>query len=66
MIPFQQSPVEPFGGTDDFDISDTSVIFTAKDPQLPKAWHTKQNVRIVCVCAKIAHPVSATGLYCPY
>ncbi|TFK74830.1 alpha/beta-hydrolase [Pluteus cervinus] len=41
------SPVEPFGGTDDFDVSDTHVIYTTKDPILPEAWHTKQNVYIV-------------------
>ncbi|KAI0755168.1 alpha/beta-hydrolase [Daedaleopsis nitida] len=41
------APVEPFGGTDDFDVSDTQVVYTAKDPQLPKAWHTKQNIYIV-------------------
>ncbi|EJF57217.1 hypothetical protein DICSQDRAFT_174168 [Dichomitus squalens LYAD-421 SS1] len=37
------APVEPFGGTDDFDVSDSHVIYTAKDPQHPKAWHNKQN-----------------------
>ncbi|KAG8214564.1 Alpha/Beta hydrolase protein [Butyriboletus roseoflavus] len=41
------SPVEPFGGTDDFDISDGQIIFTAKDPELPKAVHTKQNIYLV-------------------
>ncbi|KAI0822032.1 alpha/beta-hydrolase [Trametes gibbosa] len=41
------APVEPFGGTDDFDISETHVVYTAKDPKLPKAWHTKQNIYIV-------------------
>ncbi|KAF8842149.1 alpha beta-hydrolase [Paxillus ammoniavirescens] len=41
------SPVEPFGGTDDFDISDSQIIFTAKDPKLPKAIHTKQNIYLV-------------------
>lgn len=40
-------PVEPFGGTDDFDVSETQVVYTAKDPALPAAWHTKQNVYIV-------------------
>ncbi|KAG2028627.1 hypothetical protein BDR03DRAFT_1019557, partial [Suillus americanus] len=30
------SPVEPFGEAEDYDISQTHVIFTAKDPQLPK------------------------------
>ncbi|KAF8645180.1 hypothetical protein AX16_008007 [Volvariella volvacea WC 439] len=41
------TPVEPFGGTDDFDVSANQVVYTAKDPQLPEAWHTKQNVYIV-------------------
>ncbi|TFK82680.1 alpha/beta-hydrolase [Polyporus arcularius HHB13444] len=41
------TPIEPFGGTDDFDVSETHVIYTAKDPQLPKAWHTKQNIYLV-------------------
>ncbi|ETW81653.1 serine peptidase S9 [Heterobasidion irregulare TC 32-1] len=41
------APVEPFGGTDDFDISRDHIIYTTKDPKLPEAWHTKQNVYIV-------------------
>ncbi|KIM43099.1 hypothetical protein M413DRAFT_443914 [Hebeloma cylindrosporum] len=41
------SPVAPFGGTDDFDASATHIVYTTKDPQLPEAWHTKQNVYIV-------------------
>ncbi|KAJ7675680.1 Alpha/Beta hydrolase protein [Mycena polygramma] len=41
------SPVEPFGGTDDFSVAGTSVLYTSKDPTLPQAWHTKQNVYIV-------------------
>ncbi|TFY59295.1 hypothetical protein EVJ58_g5864, partial [Rhodofomes roseus] len=40
-------PVEPFGGTDDFDVSETHVVYTAKDPALPPSWHTKQNVYLV-------------------
>ncbi|KAH9941063.1 alpha/beta-hydrolase [Amylocystis lapponica] len=40
-------PVEPFGGTDDFDVSDAFVVYTAKDPQLPLASHTKQNIYLV-------------------
>lgn len=39
------SPVEPFGGDDDFAVSKTHVAYTAKDPVLPEAWHTRQNVR---------------------
>lgn len=41
------SPVEPFGGTDDFDVSLSHILYTTKDPLLPEAWHTKQNVYIV-------------------
>ncbi|KAF7422399.1 hypothetical protein PC9H_010555 [Pleurotus ostreatus] len=41
------SPVEPFGGTDDFDISHSHLVYTTKDPELPEAWHTKQNVYVV-------------------
>jgi len=41
------SPVEPFGGTDDFDVSGNNVIYTTKDPELDEAWHTKQNVYLV-------------------
>ncbi|KIY45662.1 alpha/beta-hydrolase [Fistulina hepatica ATCC 64428] len=41
------SPVEPFGGTDDFDVSATQLVYTAKHPVLPEAWHTRQNIYIV-------------------
>ncbi|PPQ67717.1 hypothetical protein CVT25_009323 [Psilocybe cyanescens] len=41
------SPVEPFGGTDDFDASNTHIVYTTKDPKLSEAWHTKQDVFIV-------------------
>ncbi|KAA1469919.1 alpha/beta-hydrolase [Dentipellis sp. KUC8613] len=43
------APVEPFGGTDDLDVSDRHVVYTTKDPELPEAWHTKQNVYIVAL-----------------
>ncbi|TFK52466.1 alpha/beta-hydrolase [Heliocybe sulcata] len=42
-------PVEPFGGTDDFDLGPEHVIYTTIDPELPQAWHTKQNIYIVPV-----------------
>ncbi|EJD50500.1 alpha/beta-hydrolase [Auricularia subglabra TFB-10046 SS5] len=41
------APVEPFGGTDDFDVSNTHIIYTAKDPDVQPAWHTRQNIYIV-------------------
>ncbi|KAF8583106.1 alpha/beta-hydrolase [Ramaria rubella] len=40
-------PVEPFGGTDNFDVSATHIVYTTKDPALPVAWHTRQNVYTV-------------------
>lgn len=43
------SPVAPFGGTDDFDVSGDYIVYTTKDPELPEAWHTKQNVYVVDV-----------------
>jgi hypothetical protein len=54
----QSSPVEPFGGTDDFDVSRTHVIYTTKDPVLPEAWHTKQNVSISII--KISSTLTPT------
>lgn len=42
-----ESPVEPFGGTDSFDISRHGLVFTAKDPDLNPATHTKTNIYIV-------------------
>ncbi|KAG0699998.1 alpha beta-hydrolase [Suillus ampliporus] len=36
-----------FGEADDYDVSQTHIIFTAKDPQLPKAMHTRQNIYYV-------------------
>ncbi|KAK7048493.1 dipeptidyl-peptidase 5 [Favolaschia claudopus] len=41
------APVEPFGGTDDFSVAGDKVLYTTKDADLPKAWHTKQNIYIV-------------------
>ncbi|KAL1744514.1 Alpha/Beta hydrolase protein [Schizophyllum fasciatum] len=41
------TPVAPFGGTDDFAVSKTHVVYTSKDPDLPEAMHTKQNIYIV-------------------
>ena len=41
----QHTPVEPFGGASDYDVSENYIVYTTKDPDLPEAWHTKQNVR---------------------
>jgi dipeptidyl aminopeptidase/acylaminoacyl peptidase len=42
-----ESPVAPFGGTDNFDIGPYGLVFVAKDPDLNPATHTKQNLYIV-------------------
>jgi dipeptidyl aminopeptidase/acylaminoacyl peptidase len=39
-----ESPIDPFGGTDNFDISVHGLVFTAKDPDLNPATHTKTNI----------------------
>ncbi|KIJ45356.1 hypothetical protein M422DRAFT_46814 [Sphaerobolus stellatus SS14] len=41
------TPVEPFGGTDNFDISSKHIAYTTKDPSVPEAWHTRQNIYLV-------------------
>ncbi|KAF5369307.1 hypothetical protein D9758_002810 [Tetrapyrgos nigripes] len=43
------SPVEPFGGTEDYDVSGNQVIYTSTDPDHADsaAWHTRQNVYVV-------------------
>jgi len=42
-----ESPVPPFGGTEDFDISTTHLAFVAKDPHLNPATNTASHVYIV-------------------
>ncbi|WEW58445.1 hypothetical protein PRK78_003913 [Emydomyces testavorans] len=39
-----ESPIPPFGGTDNFDICRRGIVFVSKDPTLNQATHTK------CVC----------------
>ena len=39
-----ETPIEPFGGADNFDISRDGLVFTAKDPDLNPALHTKTNI----------------------
>jgi dipeptidyl aminopeptidase/acylaminoacyl peptidase len=41
------SPVEPFGGGDHFDIGKYGLVFTAKDPSLNPALHTKTNMYFI-------------------
>lgn len=41
-----ESPIEPFGGKDHFDISKYGLVFTSKDPDLNPATHTKTNIYV--------------------
>ena len=36
-----ESPMPPFGGLDHFDVSNTGIVFVAKDPTLDTAFNTK-------------------------
>jgi len=42
-----ESPVPPFGGSGDFDISRAGIVFIAKDPKLDKANYTKTDLYFV-------------------
>ena len=44
-----ESPIEPFGGTDHFDVSERGVVFVSKDPELDPALNTKCNVYLLNV-----------------
>ncbi|KAF2118469.1 dipeptidyl-peptidase-like protein V precursor [Lophiotrema nucula] len=39
-----ESPTDPFGGTDNFDIGKRGLAFISKDPELNPALHTKTNL----------------------
>ena len=41
-----ESPIDPFGGKDHFDISKNGLVFTAKDPDLNPALHTKTRIYV--------------------
>lgn len=34
----------PFGGAEDYNLSEKHIIYTTIDPEHPQAWHTRQNV----------------------
>ena len=42
-----ESPIEPFGGMDCFDVCEEGVVFVAKDPELNPALNTKSNVYLL-------------------
>ena len=44
-----ESPILPFGGTDNFDLYSGGIVFVAKDPDLNPALNTKCNVYLVKV-----------------
>ena len=58
-----ETPVEPFGGTDDYDVSEGYIVYTAKDPELPPAMHTKQNVRLDLTLPKLFTLISWRQIY---
>ncbi|TDZ73163.1 putative dipeptidyl-peptidase 5 [Colletotrichum trifolii] len=42
-----QSPVPPFGGAGDFDISKNGVVFVARDPEISPAIYTKSDLYFI-------------------
>ncbi|KAM0722742.1 hypothetical protein Q7P37_002183 [Cladosporium fusiforme] len=44
-----ESPLKPFGGTDNFDVSARGIVFVSKDPDLNPALNTKCNVYLLNV-----------------
>ncbi|POS86812.1 dipeptidyl-peptidase-like protein V precursor, partial [Erysiphe pulchra] len=42
--PSLESPIPPFGGSDDFDISKNGIIFVARDPKLDPSNNTKSDL----------------------
>ncbi|WPH02345.1 Hypothetical protein R9X50_00520800 [Acrodontium crateriforme] len=56
-----ESPVQPFGGTDNFDIRNDAIIFVAKDPKLNPALNTKCNVYILRI-KSWTHPTDSASL----
>ncbi|KAL8835263.1 MAG: hypothetical protein Q9176_007023 [Flavoplaca citrina] len=44
-----ESPIPPFGGENDYDLSATGLLFVAKDPSLNPAFNTKANLYFVPV-----------------
>lgn len=44
-----ESPIRPFGGTDNFDVSERGIAFVSKDPDLNPALNTKCNVYLLNV-----------------
>ncbi|EME38433.1 hypothetical protein DOTSEDRAFT_92472 [Dothistroma septosporum NZE10] len=44
-----ESPMRPFGGIDNFDLSAGRIAFVAKDPDLNPALSTKSNVHIISI-----------------
>lgn len=44
-----ESPIDPFGGKDHFDISKHGLVFTAKDPELNPALHTRTRIYVAAL-----------------
>ncbi|KAA1082941.1 hypothetical protein PGT21_020998 [Puccinia graminis f. sp. tritici] len=47
LFPSLSVPVGPSGSSSDFDMSSSSAVVTAKDPDVNPAWHTRQNIYIM-------------------
>jgi dipeptidyl aminopeptidase/acylaminoacyl peptidase len=57
-----ESPIQPFPGTDHYDIGPNGLVFVAKDPDLNPAFHTKCNFYHVVVPDFTKSPPSKPSL----
>ncbi|KAG5944958.1 hypothetical protein E4U53_006782 [Claviceps sorghi] len=53
-----KSPVPPFGGADDFDVSAHGICFVAKDPELNPARYTKTDLYYVPIKSFVEKPAA--------
>lgn len=42
-----ECPPRPFGDSNDFDLTPDHLVFAAKDPHLPEAWHSRMHIYLV-------------------
>lgn len=56
-----ETPVGPLGSGADFTASRNWVAFTAKAPEVPSAWHTKQNIYVVPLAGGAPRQISVDG-----
>ncbi|KAF8318958.1 alpha/beta-hydrolase [Clavulina sp. PMI_390] len=55
------TPVEPFGGAEDFDVYGDSLVYTTKDPAINDATHTRQNIYLTTIIQRSTPRMLTSG-----